>query len=276
MSKPKRIEWLHSIPALIGVSLGVIYGVGAITIYGQLKGEGISSTGSMALVPLDQILGQGIGRMVRELGQALVIAAFLVVLLGSERLESFGSKDDSPSEPEKKLQWSLLKRGSAWSDFLGPLALTVGTLVFILVSVAMKEALVYVIAFVIGGFVVALMMRFTRKREESRSRRIALTTIASVATIMVSITVVSAFLRPAPLPHARLVVVDGPDIEGGLVTESGGAWYVVQSNESVVAVNGRRVRRSFITYPEREQEQSLVDWILGRPPSKLFGGEREN
>ena len=79
MSKGRRTEWFGVLPALAALSLGAVYGVGAITIYGQLKAEGVNGVQSMSLVPLEQILGQGIGRRAPQFGQALLLIGVLAI-----------------------------------------------------------------------------------------------------------------------------------------------------------------------------------------------------
>jgi hypothetical protein len=57
-------------------------------------------------------------------------------------------------------------------------------------------------------------------------------------------------------------------VEGGLVSQSSGTWMVAQSNGSVSGVSAPTIQRSFITYPRRPPEQTVLDWLLDRSPSK--------
>jgi hypothetical protein len=94
--------------------------------------------------------------------------------------------------------------------------------------------------------------------------------------ILTSINIAKAFITPAPLPHVRLAMIDGTSLEGGFVAEAGSTWLIVQDNASIAAIEARQIRRSFITYPRSSPERSVLDWILGREPTKGFwGGPRK-
>lgn len=74
VERPKRIDWLLAVPGFVAFALGLVYGIGAITIYGQLKSAGLNGVEAMAAVPLDQILSRGIGQAASTFGKALVYA----------------------------------------------------------------------------------------------------------------------------------------------------------------------------------------------------------
>jgi hypothetical protein len=272
VQSPKRIEWLHSVPAIVGVALGLIYVVGAVTIYGQLKDANLNGIQAMGVVPLEEILSRGIGQMVSQLGQALVEVGLITLIIGFLYGTQPKALTPPPAPPKPKSLLGRLDR--FYSNPRHMLALMGVLLLFLLVGMPMNDAVVLLIAVALSVGMFVLMWRFTKDRGEHGPRRIFIVYVVVGLTFLTAFNFASAFLRPAPLPHVRLATTEGSNVEGALVTESGGSWYVVQSNQSLIAVTNRRVRRSFITYPHRSPEQSIVDWILGRPPSSLFGGPR--
>jgi hypothetical protein len=285
---PRRIEWLHSIPALIAISLGTIYVVGAVTIYGQLKAADINAVQAMGLVPLDQILSRGIGRMASQLAQfavAAIVLGLVLFLLGygesaaarsGERATRRDGEDertgDDNEHPAGSVSSSRVIRvlDGLWSNRWSKWVVIVLVAGFGLVGLPMKESLTYLLSTVILAVAFAWVWRLTERRDERGMRRIGAVYAASGLAFLLSFNIASAFLRPSPIPHIRLRTTNGV-IEGGLVTESSGSWYVVEDNSSVMAVSNRRTQRVFITYPKREQERSLVDVVLHRPPSTMFG-----
>ena len=273
MEGPRRIEWLHSIPAIIGVGLGIVYGTGAITIYGQLKGAGLNAVTTMSLVPLEQILGQGIGRMVREFGQTVLYFGILALAFASVE-GAFGSSTPSMASAEDRSWfWSRLDRLVSDRRVVGSLA--IGSLALVFLTVPMKEAVVYLIAMFPTVFTARFMMRFTSSRGESGLRQTLMGASATFLIFVITTTIATAFIRPAPLPQVMLKGSDGDLVRGGLVTQDNGSWYVAQPKENILAVNSRKVKEVSISYPKREVEQSVLDWVLGRPPSKPFGGPRD-
>lgn len=273
MEGPRRIEWLHSIPAIIGVGLGIVYGTGAITIYGQLKGAGLNAVATMSLVPLEQILGQGIGRMVREFGQTVLYFGILALAFASVE-GAFGSSTPSTASAEDRPWfWSRLERLVSAPRVVG--SLVFGSLALIFLTIPMKEALVYLIAMFPTVITARFMMQFTYSRGESSLRQTLMGASATFLIFVITTTIATAFIRPAPLPQVMLKGADGDLIRGGLVTQDNGSWYVAQPKENILAVNSRKVKAVSISYPKREVEQSVLDWVLGRPPSKPLGGPRD-
>lgn len=64
MAEPEKEEtgrdWLHSLPAFIGLTLGSVYALGAISVFGQLYAADVSPSQMLGLVPLEQMLARGI------------------------------------------------------------------------------------------------------------------------------------------------------------------------------------------------------------------------
>jgi len=273
MSSGKRIEWLHSVPALVGVSLGVIYGLGAISIYGQLKVANLNAVQAMGLVPIEEILGRGIGGMVSQFSQAFVMVALMFLIV-------FGTAGVTPTESEaqtspagnNKVTRGLDRFYSSPKLYFSILSVVVALM---LAGEQMKVSLAYVIGIAFGAWSFSWMWAYTQRRSEHGARRIASVYIVSGLTFLIAFNISISFLHPPPLPHVRLAMADGSQLEGGLITHSSGSWYVAQSNHSILTVNARKVRRSFITYPKPSPEQSLIDWLWERPPSYPLGGRRE-
>lgn len=272
----KRIGWLHSAPALIAISLGLIYAVGALSIYGQLKGEHLNALQATGLVPIDQILSRGVGRMASQFGQAaftllVVLALVGVVALPVDETSSRSTGEDESQKRTGFLSWParLYERPKIVLSFI--------VLIFalMLIGMPMREALVFIITFGLAGAAFGLAWRLTGERGEHGPRRIGLVYAAAGLTVIVASNVAQSFLRPTPLPHVRLVTIEGQTLEGGLIAEADSSWFLAEANHSVLAVNARRIRQSYVTYPHRPPEQSALDWLLNRPPSAPLGGPRE-
>jgi FtsH-binding integral membrane protein len=260
---------LRIAPAVIALSLGVIYAVGAITTYAQLKAVGINGVEAMALVPLDQILGQGIGRMVQKAGEAAVIAVFFGSGLALGMIVAFRAH-----KQKKEAQGQPLPLAARL--FADPkkttvvLAITGGVFaVLLFVFTPIDKAAAVVVALGVSIVACGALVYFLRDHIHQLSQAVALIIVGFLVYIVAS-TIAAAFLAPPPLPHLHLVTTSGATVDGGLVAESGSSWMVVRSNKSVTGINVRQVKRAFITYPPRPAEQTPLDWILDRPPGHGF------
>jgi len=272
MNSGRRIEWLHSVPALVGISLGIIYGLGAISIYGQLKVADLNAVQAMGLIPIEEILGRGIGGMVSQLSQALVMIGLMsIIVLGTSGATPPESETKGSSPPSNRIVRGLDRFYSSPKLYVSILSVVVALM---LAGEQMKVALVYLISIASGAWSFSRMWAVTQGRGEHGPRRMAVVYVVSGVTFLIVFNISTSFLRPAPLPHLRLALEDGSQVEGGLITETGGLWYLARPNHSVMTVNTRKVRHSFITYPKHSPEQSLIDWMLERPPSAPLGGHR--
>ena len=171
VKSPKRIEWLPSIPAVIGVALGIIYAVGAVTIYGQLKNANLNAIQAMGLIPLEEILGRGIGQMVSQLGQAIVEVGLIALLIGFLYTTKPNSQPalEAPTKPDKSLFGRLDRLFSSPQPML--VIMAVG-LIFILVGMPLNEAGVLLIAAAASTGTLIAIWRFTAERDEHGPRRI--------------------------------------------------------------------------------------------------------
>lgn len=272
MTQPKRIEWLHSVPAILAVALGLVYGTGAVSIYGQIKDAGINGVQAMAVVPLDQILSRGIGRMVSQFGQAVVMVALLAAsvyfgYLGRGDADTAAESRDESAERPSRVQ-RFFDSPKTWAT------ITVAVFGLLLLGLPMKESLSYILSAFLSAGVFISMWRLTGARREHGPRRITFVYVVTGLTFLASYSFASAFLRPSPLPHVRISTQTG-EVKGGLIAQDGGSWYIVQDNHSVLAITTRRTRRAYVTYPSRTPEQSVIDWVLERPPSAPLGGPRD-
>lgn len=136
-----------------------------------------------------------------------------------------------------------------------------------LIETPEKDAEVLGITIGLIAAAVVYMLKVTGRRGETGVRRLVVVYAAAYLTYLVAGAVATALLNPAPLPQARLQMKRGDPIQGGLIAQSGGSWYVTQDNKSVLVVSSRRVSRSFITFPKRPLDQSALDWFLDRSPA---------
>ena len=253
MSKGRRTEWFGVLPALAALSLGAVYGVGAITIYGQLKAEGVNGVQSMSLVPLEQILGQGIGRMAQQFGQALLLIGVLAISIAPAFILDREEEEKEATPPPRAIRW--LTR-----------ILPIVSIGIVLLSPPMKEALVIAVSAIPGFLIAFFLTRFLRERREASVPVVATFGAATMMLVVIVLfNVAGAFIRPAPLPQVRLLASDGREVKGGLVEDTG-SWLVVQDNRSVISMDSRYVERSFITFPPRPPEETSFEWLIDHSP----------
>lgn len=272
MGKPKRIDWLVAVPGFVAFALGLVYGIGAISIYGQLKGAGLNGIEAMASVPLDQILSRGIGQAASTFAKVLVYAFVIAACAAMFYLPEAAERSEPASTTEPtQLSWGV-RHVARFAHWLATTPLAAGGAISLVVAALLietprRDAEVLGITIGVTGMAIFAAVNITRRRGEAGVRRLVVVYATAYLTYLVGIVVATAFLNPAPLPHARLRMKHGGSVEGGLISESGSSWYVTQDNKSVLVVDSRLVTRSFITFPHRRPEQSALDWLLNRPPS---------
>jgi hypothetical protein len=258
LSTFKRSDWLAAIPAVAALSLGVIYALGAIAVYGQIKGAGLNAVQTMPLVPLEQMLGRGIGSVTSELAQTVVVSAGLVflMLLLRDRPEASDRPDESSGKGANRSAWI----GLGGFGFL---------LVAFFVTYPLDEAMVILIA--VSAQLACMFWLGQRIKPRRDVKALVSLGLASIFAFTLASAVASSFLTPAALPQIKLELNRGCAVAGDLVAMSNGVWYVGTEGGGITAIEIRQVRRTTITYPPRTRRRSLLDMALSRPASTPLG-----
>lgn len=231
------------LPGLIAAAVAYFYVVGAVTAYAQFNDAEVSPELAMPLVPIEQLLGKGIGALA---GTALALVFGWVVMLWYS--------PDSPDPPgrteaqaKKALSWIfgiLIVAIGVFSSPAGflPLGLTIAVAAGMLVQIRYWN-LRYFTSLIIFGIVVQ-------------------------GTLALS----EAWLRPEPLPTASVQVTHGQGVEGSLITSNDGTWYLVNDTENEDAENGHpygvtgipasKIKSVDVEQDERDDPPSLFNAIF--------------
>lgn len=195
----------------------------------------------MPLVPVEQILGHGIGSIAslfwRTAGELLVFVFLMVVYWGE------GDNGVSVAHPK---EWGRPFRYGV------PVALAI-----LAVIQPWEEAAVLAIgaASLAGCWALGWALKL-----KGWKAFLVLTCASIVAVVPMSIA--SSILKPAPLPDISLIQSDSPTLHGELIAETGSNWYVGMPDGSVRAIPNRRTTRASITYPKRTRPPSLIERIF--------------
>ena len=73
-----------TLPGLVAIGVGLLYGTGAVIKSGQLRTADLNVRDTLPLIPLEQLLAVGIGTIVTSLVWVFVFAFILWIYLGRE------------------------------------------------------------------------------------------------------------------------------------------------------------------------------------------------
>ncbi len=242
-----------SLPGLVGLSLGLIYGLGALQFMGQLWGEGLGVGDLFPLMPLNQILGRGI-LMAFGYGLLLIVAALTFIAL-----------DAFIGHPKKAVERLIEKSGVSpqaslptWFVVLAAFLLLVGCLAYAIFLLLVAPWLGVAMAPLIY-----LWLRSFRRWAAPRVGRLRGAALAALTFVALA-GGIGSFAIPEPLPAVTLILSNGSVIKGRLVTDTGQSWYVA-SNDVVRVFPTRSVAHSEIRQAPRNNigRPSISDLIAG-------------
>ena len=239
-STRSSLSWLALVPAVVAGVLALVYALGAIAVYGQIKGAGLSGVQVMPLVPIEQILGRGIGS-IASLFSRLVVSLGLSGIMAA----SYWSERNERAATHPK-DWSRTLR-------FGPPAL----ILFIGIVGPWKEAVVLGIGLItmLGTWALGGMLGLRGWRA------VVIVSCGSVVSI-IPMSIASSLLEPSPLPVVRIEAPSHPTVKGGLIAETRNNWYIALPDHNVRAMPNGGVVRATIEYPDRKREPSLVQRIF--------------
>ncbi len=251
MTNPDRnLNWMGSIPAFVALGLGGIYALGAASVIGQLQKEHLNAVQVMPLVPIEQILGRGIGAIT-----SVALLAFpvgLITALGIFQFESF-SFSKKKGDPKRSADSQGIQFPSSWSA----LAILIAGILFI-----PGDYLTILLFSLITMFVIIDVVRKAMTRQGKANWRPAAFLGGYLGFVLVA-TLIGSIVRPDPLPHVMLDLRNGGSLRGSLVVSTNSSWYVASEDDRIVTVPASNVRRLSIAYSDPKGSESLFEKILG-------------
>lgn len=235
-----RGAWLGLVPAVIAGVLAVVYALGAVAVYGQVKGAGLDAVQTMPLVPVEQILSRGIGSIA-----SIFTQAFLTALAAMTIVLAYWSERDERA----------LAHPSEWSKllYLGLPAVPV------ILAIFMPWEGAAVLA--VGVFTMLGLWALGGAAGVGGLGGLLIIAGGSIASIL-PMSVAASLVEPPPLPAMEVVLSNGHGLQGGLVAETGSHWYLARPDHSIQAIPTATVTRTVITYPKRDRDSSLVELVF--------------
>jgi hypothetical protein len=227
------------LPGLIAAAIAYFYVIGALTTYEQFQEAGLPPQTAMTVVPIEQLLGRGIGELTGT-AVTLVLGWLGFIFFTPESREPPGKTDEEAR------------------TFLIRAAIVVAIAIGLFASPAEFLPLIITLAVFVGG---VIQIRYWRLRY--------ITSVIVMGIVLQgTLAVTNAWLRPEPLPNASMTLTDGAPVEAPLVASNGATWYLAdeesESEEKPLrAIPAARVKRVEITQEERDEPPSLFNVIFG-------------
>jgi hypothetical protein len=241
------------LPGLAALLLGLLYGVGALIKTAQLRQADVSVLDALPLVPLEQVLGLGIGTVTTSLlllvAWALLVGTYLFITRQrpvSKIIIGRRLRQRRPTERGKHED-----RLFFWSH------------VFVLIVFFLATTIFY-FALIGGGYVLSVVLG--RKSDANAlSRRSVVLALATYFAVVLSALTANAYLYPSPLPTVELKMRNGGDsVRGNLIVVTGSSWYVTGERETFRSIPTNRVNSSLIRSGERQHARTsgavLREW----------------
>ncbi|HWP33291.1 MAG TPA: hypothetical protein VNL97_06040 [Solirubrobacterales bacterium] len=250
MNSDQNFRWLNSIPALVALSLGGIYALGAASIIGQLQSEHLNTFQIMPLFSIDQILARGIGAVTSV--AVLAFPVSLMTALGIFQFESFSSSKKKET-PESSPDSQGVQFPSSW-----PVLFTLMAGILFIPG----DYLTILLFGLISMFVTIDVVRKAMNRQGKKNWRPA-AFLGGYLGFVLAATLIGSIVRPDPLPHVILDLQAGKSIRGSLVASTGANWYIAQEDGRIITVPTSNTKRSTIMYSDPKGSQSLFNKIVG-------------
>lgn len=267
---PPRPRWweqaVFTIPAIAALSLGALYAGGALVKAAQLQGAGLPIRETLPLLPLETILGAGIGILMQSLVSLLILVVFGVgsvfvaqrLLANLERWKKIMTARQQRREEklEKDLERGHLDSVNAQLErerirSSRQLRLLWGVLIVTVLSMIGTALLVNPVIFVtfFVTVVVAGALWWVVIKGHLPIRYLPYAAAGQYVLLLAAYVVV-AFVYPTPLPKADVHLANGKAISGQLVVATGNTWYLTRKGH-IIALPLATVERGKIT-PESE------------------------
>lgn len=226
-----RRQLVVSLPALLGVSLVLVYVFGVLNAAGAFAKAHIPQT-ALRLLSVEQLLVRGISILAQP-GVALII-----LLMGSSVaiFEISHHEVRSPISPARKAMLNRKNRRFGTAYLLGSLA--------ILVTRPWEEGLSLAPLLVVPIAMILVAKRGLGHKFSLRHFN-GLYAAAALASLLVG-----SYLLPLPQPNISIQKPHSKHLKGVLVTHVDAVWYAwQQSHKDVAAVPDPAIRRVNLTYP---------------------------
>lgn len=232
----------------MGLVLGLLYAIGAVNLFGQLRAEGLKPEDILPLIPLEQLLGRGITALIENSPYILLL---LVITALAEPSVSRATESDEPKpRPDPKTKKKEQRRPYI-AGGLFALLIVIGT--------EPAQMLALAISFGLAGLVFWQLLG----RVPDWSPLVAYL-IANIVALF-AIVFAASILLPEPLPAATLTLSSEQSADGRLVAITGsGDYLVAEDDEGVTSFPSNRVVAAAITSEDRTPKRSLIDLIFQR------------
>jgi magnesium-transporting ATPase (P-type) len=231
---------LTSLPGLVGLSLGAIYGLGAVQTTAQFRGAGLHAADLFPLIPLNQILSRGIALAIYPYG--VLVFMLLVLLFGLHYMEPIRKRRERkyplPDYVRRRIVALVLIAALVWSFFFA------GWLTWIIAPPLLA------------------FLHFGGRWAQERVGKVRGLFLASIFLVVV-LGAATAIITPDPLPKVELSMRDGTSTTGELVASTGQTWYFTYG-DAVRAVPENRVKEAVVSSEvDHVDERSLWTLIKG-------------
>ena len=256
------VRWTLALPLIVVGSVVVLYGLGAIWKWGQVRDAGLLPTDALPLVPRDQLVTLGI-ELVAFAAAAIPVTLGLTLLLhlalpdggrawgiprglalltieherlrrDLDELRAEAGADELVAKRVRRLRTRAdrVRARLEHRTLLVRIALGAGIAALVLASTPARLA-------------VAAFGLWTLRRVGGGVLRVG----AAVFAALLLVVVAERFSAPQPLPDATIRTTSGTLVKGPLLAATEDAWYVVVAERRVKAVPSTNVAKSSIASP---------------------------
>jgi hypothetical protein len=258
---------LLAVPGLAALGLGGIYALGALAYYGQFREAGLDAIQAMPLVPVNQLLGRGIGVATSQFFQAVVFIVLIAIVgaaiglrqIRSEIRESehgppggVGGKADETDE-------GWLRRHPGWA-LIAVLGLIVA---FFVVAYSWRRCAVLLAGFVAEVVVIGLLLWRRLKEDQEWNGFDVRVYAAGLSAYVAGAAIAGSFLTPSPLPETSVRTMSGKPVEGHLVMEDDSSYVVERRDGALISIPAARVRSASTHYRSSPHEPTAVESLFG-------------
>jgi hypothetical protein len=257
---------LLAVPGLAALGLGGIYALGALAYYGQFREAGLDAIQAMPLVPVNQLLGRGIGVATSQFFQAVVFIVLTAIVgaaigLRQIRSEIQGSDHSSPGgegENSDETNEGWWRRHLSWA-LIALLGLIVAVL---LVAYSWRQCAVLFVGFVAEVVVIGLLVWRRLKEDANWNGFDVRVYAAGLLAFVTGAAIAGSFLTPSPLPETIVRTSSGKSVEGHLVMEDDSSYVVELPDSVLISLPAARVRSALTHYRSSPHEPTAVESLF--------------
>jgi hypothetical protein len=222
----RPLEVVGLFPVVAVVVVGALYAMGFIVRGARLADAGISVGDALPLIPLEQLLAEGVSVVLPSLGLLAILGiAALPPVIAISRLPPATDLPTPTRGGAAAAQWALAVPFVIVAVFVTPIqAVCVG---------------------LIGAYAIDGIGRYVRATDRDRVVRVIGVTFVIVSyALTAGATIADRITAPEPLPIVEVTPIRGNGIRGELIASSGTVFYLKAANHTIAAVPNQRVDRA--------------------------------